>query len=87
MPREYKAKRVQNYTNEELASAVDEVKSKTLSLHAAAKKDGVPKSTLHDRLKGTHGIKNGRPNRLSESEENEIVEACLAFSEWGYGLG
>ena len=29
----------------------------------------------------------GRPIRLSVAEENEIVEACIIFSEWGYGIG
>lgn len=52
-----------------------------------AKKYGIPKSTLHDKIKGFHLKPKGRPTRLSPEEEKEIVETCLVFAEWGYGLG
>ena len=64
-----------------------EIKKESISIHSAAKKYGIPKSTLNDKVNGRHCKSHGRPNRLSPEEEEEIVQTCLVFAEWGYGLG
>ena len=87
MPRNYKKKKHMKYSAEDLTAAIEEVRSGTLSLYSAAKKYNVPQTTLFGQVKGTHGRKAGRPSRLTEEEESTIVETCLIFSEWGYGLG
>ena len=48
----------------------------------------IPRQTLNDRVhnKARSGTI-GRPCRLSREEEKEIVESCVIFSEWGYGIG
>ena len=75
------------YSAEDLTAPIEEVRSGTLLLYSAAKKYNIPRTTLFGQVKGTHGRKVGRPSRLTEEEESTIVETCLIFSEWGYGLG
>lgn len=59
------------------------------NIQFAATMFNVPKSTLHDRLRGkTKGTaKAGHPTVLTPKEEEEIVETCSIFVEWGVGLG
>ena len=69
-------------------SAIDAVKSGQISQYRAAKMYNIPTSTLNDRITENvtkHGA--GRPCRLSDEEEREIVETCLIFGDWGYGIG
>ncbi len=87
MPRKYIKKRKQKYSKEDLAAALDDMKTGTVSLNTTAKKYDIPKSTLSDHLNNKHILACGRPPRLTREEENEIKETCLVFSEWGYGLG
>ena len=84
MPRNYEKKKHMKYSAEDLTAAIEEVRSGTLSLYSAAKKYNIPQTTLFGQVKGTHGRK---ASRLTEEEESTIVETCLIFSEWGYGLG
>lgn len=74
------------YDQEMLKRAVQEVVDKTMSFGEAAKHYGVPKTTIHDRVKETVGEKLGRPTELSSEEEAIIVERCLLLGEWGYPL-
>lgn len=87
MPRKYNKKRQQNYSKEDLAAAIEDVKGGTVSLNSSAKKYNIPKSTLSEHLNNKHTLAHGRPTRLTREEENEIAQTCLMFSEWGYGLG
>lgn len=59
MVRSYQRKsdRAKNYNKEDIARAVNEYESGLLTLCGASKKYNIPKSTLHDHLKGTHGLK------------------------------
>ena len=77
-----------SWTEEEMKAAIDEVQSGKMTQYRAAKLYKIPRQTLNDRL--TNKVKSGnvgRPIRLSVAEEKEIVEACIIFSEWGYGIG
>ena len=49
----------------------------------------IPKQTLSDRLTGNVDLiaKLGRPTALTTTEENEMVEMCILFAEWGFWLG
>ena len=76
------------WTEEEMKAAIDEVQSGKMTQYRAAKLYKIPRQTLNDRLTNKVMSGNvGRPIRLSVAEENEIVEACIIFSEWGYGIG
>ena len=49
----------------------------------------IPKQTLSDRLTGNVDLiaKLGRPTALTTTEENEMVEMCILFAEWGFWMG
>lgn len=88
MPRTYKKKKEKKWTEEDVDSAINAVNSGQLSQYRAAKMYNIPTSTLNDRIREKvtkHGA--GRPCRLSKEEEKEIVETCLIFGDWGYGIG
>ena len=87
MPRIYNKKRQQRYSKEDLAAAIEDIKSGRVSLNSAAKRHNIPKSTLSEHLNNKHTQAHGRPTRLTKEEESEIAQTCLIFSEWGYGLG
>ncbi len=74
------------YDQEMLRRAVQEVVDKNMSFGEAANHYGVPKTTIHDRVKEKVGEKLGLPTELSAEEESIIVERCLLLGEWGYPL-
>lgn len=45
---------------------------------------GVPKSTLHRRIKGTHKKTMGGQTALSKKEEEVFVHHLIGVSEWGF---
>ena len=81
-PLNYRAR----YSQEELQNAVREVAEKRMSLREAAMHYGVPKATLHDRVKESAGDQLGRPTELSVDEEAIIVERLLVHGNWGFPL-
>lgn len=66
---------------------MEEVISKQMSLGYASKHFRISKTTLHNRLKGKHSQKNGRPTRLTEIEENYIVLVIQYCSDLGWPIG
>lgn len=48
------------YSEEALMQAMEEVRSKTLTIVAASLKYNIPKSTIGDRLTGKYGVKKDR---------------------------
>ena len=58
-----------------MVDAINDVTSNCLSANSAAKKHGVPPSTLKDRLSGRvlHGSKPGPKPHLSAAEEKELA--------------
>ena len=58
-----------------------------LSVHAVAKKYGIPSSTLHDHVHDTAKQTGaGGPTVLQKSEEREIAVACVSLAEMGFGI-
>ena len=74
------------YTEEDMRKALKAVKNKRMSLGEASKEYGVPKVTIHDRLRGNMQEKLGRPTVLSEEEESIIVERLKLMGTWGFPL-
>ena len=75
-----------NYDNKSLEKALEAVATGRLSIRAAAEAYDVPKSTLSDKYHGKHISKNGRPNALSNTDENHLLHGILTAAKWGYPL-
>jgi len=75
------------WTDRQMQEAIDEVMESRLSANAAAKKHGVPPSTLKDRLTGrvVHGTKPGPKAYLSAAEEEELTVHLIDAANIGYG--
>ena len=58
-----------------------------LPVRTAARVHGVPKLTLHDRIKGkvVHGVKPGPKQYLSAEEERELAQFAIESASVGYG--
>ena len=54
-------------------------------MYAAAKKYNIPEPTLRRHVNRSVVGSVGRPTALSPNEE-EIIESCQIFAEWGFGL-
>lgn len=79
MPRTYKSKRAQAEKDrgELLTAAIAAVQSQELTVAQAARRYGVPYSTLRDHVKGiSKRIGAGSPTVLTSAEEQEIVVTC-----------
>ena len=59
-----------------------------MTAYRASQQYKIPKQTLSDKLRGRTNIKAqlGRPTALTNNEEEEIVETCIFFADWGFGL-
>jgi len=64
------------YSADALAAVVSAVKRKELSMHAAARQYGVPRSRLIDHVAGRHLGPVGRGTDLTPEDETHIV-ACI----------
>ena len=74
------------YSPEDLKEAAAEVDSGA-SIRRTAERFGIPKSTLHDHIKGkSKSIGRGGATVLSGDVEREIVLGCTTLAEMGYGL-
>ncbi|XP_053383045.1 uncharacterized protein LOC128549707 [Mercenaria mercenaria] len=76
------------YSKEALCSALEEVRQQTLSIRAAAKKNSVPVTTLHNRVSGriTMGAKWGKTTLLPLAKEKELINYALQRAEMGIGF-
>jgi len=61
------------YSADALAAAVSAVKRKELSMHAAAREYGIPRSTLIDHVAGRHLGPVGRRTDLTPEDETHLV--------------
>lgn len=75
-----------NYSEEQLQTALQAVKDKTLSLASAAETYDVPKTTLWRKLvkKNCTQKKAGRPTLFSEKEEKCFIQHIKVVAEWGF---
>jgi transposase len=78
-------KRRENYTSEDVDNAVNATKEDGLSIRQASEQFGVPKLTILDRLRGSHGDTMGRPIVLSEDEETQLLERIQVGNSIQYG--
>ncbi|XP_060555543.1 uncharacterized protein LOC132716309 [Ruditapes philippinarum] len=76
------------YSDDAMSRALIDVNSKTLSLRAAAKKYGVPKSSLSDRYTGKvqEGSKWGRKTIFTYQEERNLIEHAMKRADLGIGF-
>ena len=77
-----------SFSLEDLSNAMAEVQGgEGRSMRAVAAKYGIPKSTLHDHLKGkVKCVGAGGPTVLSSAVEKEIAITCTTLADMGYGL-
>ena len=88
MPRKYIKKGTKNkWSDEQLQAAMAAVRSKELRATAAARKYGIPPSTLHDHLVGKSKRRYGGQGHIfTPTEEKEIVRICQVMQELGFAL-
>ncbi|KAF2887830.1 hypothetical protein ILUMI_18343 [Ignelater luminosus] len=79
------SKNYKNYSSETLTKALNEIRSKKLSLNQASAKYGICKGTLSHKLREKHNnTKPGRPNVLDDNEEKALVHIVIETAEWGF---
>ena len=74
------------WTEEQMQAALDDVK-RGVSGNRAADSNGIPRSTLKDRLSGrvVHGTNPGPVPYLTKDEESDLASHLLTAAEIGYG--
>lgn len=78
------ARNYKNYSEEKLQQALDEIKSKSISLRGAAKKYQIAKNTLWNKIHGKHTRRHGKPRVFSENEEESFAGHLIALSAFGF---
>ncbi len=85
MSRQLQAKR-KKYDPEVVGRAVEIIKSGTMKLGQASKTYKIPKTTLHDRVRGKYATDHiGAKTVLSADEEQRIANWVVHMSRVGYG--
>lgn len=74
------------YSTEMLEVAVDLVSRKEISSLEAEKRFHIPRRTIENKVKNKHIRKPGGQQRLSESEEQNIVNVLRAAGDFGAPL-
>jgi hypothetical protein len=79
-------KRRKQYADEEMKNAILAVRSGVETITSAAKRFGVPRVTLHDKISGRYdeNCRLGRKPLLSDSEEEVLVKWVLACKTRGF---
>lgn len=75
-----------NYTPEMLQLAVESVANRTITSRDAEKQFGVPRRTIINKLKNRHQKPVGKPTRLSEEEEEKLINVIIASADFGSPL-
>lgn len=75
-----------NYSVEVLRAAVADVKSNKKSIREASEFYGIPKSTIGDKVKGTHDKNSGRQPVLNTDEEANLAHGISTAATWGFPL-
>ncbi|KAB0801489.1 hypothetical protein PPYR_05843 [Photinus pyralis] len=90
MVRTYKkklgARSYKNYSDENLAKAVEEVRSGQLSQKAAAEKYKINRTTILNRIHHKHEGNPGHPPVLTPEEEKIIAESLGVAADWGFPM-
>ncbi|XP_076445480.1 uncharacterized protein LOC143283188 [Babylonia areolata] len=87
MPRKSQGKYLK-YDRNTLENALQAIKERHMSIKAASKESGVPRSTLTDHVHGRSNLemRPGRKRSIPEEIENEIVDKAIAAVEAGFPL-
>ncbi|CAH2218129.1 jg1081 [Pararge aegeria aegeria] len=82
MPRNYKRNTEPRYSLDDLKKAIDDVKTKKLSIGRAAETYNVPKTTINDRLKKAviKQPRSGRKPLFTEEQETQLVDYIIKCS-------
>ncbi|KAJ4427460.1 hypothetical protein ANN_25105 [Periplaneta americana] len=78
--------RKSNYKPEFLLNAVRAVQSGKLSMRKASEQNGVPYTTLNDKLKNKYKNKIGGHTSLSSNEEKQLLEGVFCCAKCGFPL-
>ena len=62
-----------NMPPEDMVLAIREVMDKGKSISKVSKKYNIPYETLRGQISGDHGLHQGRPKQLNETEELDIA--------------
>ncbi|XP_071381368.1 uncharacterized protein [Centroberyx affinis] len=81
-------RKTRKWTPEAMEQAKQEVEAGRLTCRQAAKRFGVPKSSLSDRVSGrvASGCVHGQRPLLAPEDENSLVEYCLYSASHGFPL-
>lgn len=79
------AKKRGEWESGDLEMAIREVQDGSLSVRRAAEKYSIPKSTVHDHIRGRPVSRPGPSPVLNKEEENELVDWIIKMAEIGYG--
>lgn len=85
VPRQYR-----QYSNEDLAKALEQLQKPDElrpSLREVSSTFNIPYQTLHDKMKGLHPLKVGRPRMLTDEEEEAIARGIAYLGDWGFPVG
>ena len=84
----YKRKKVQNYSSDDLRIAVSRIVKKEISFNAAHQQYKIPKATLHRNLQnakdGRFNRNVGHPSVLSAEEERLLAQALGYLADCGH---
>jgi len=70
-----------------MKAAIDDIEFNGYSIRAAAKKNGIPPTSIHYWINGlTHTKRKGPITLLSVEEEEEVVVWCQDMAQLGHGL-
>ncbi len=69
-----------------MQKAINAVNGKCLTVHAAATKFHVPRSTLSDKVSGIHPQPSGGQLVLSDDAEIVIANNITILADWGFPL-
>ena len=75
----------QRYTQEQVETAVELVKSKQMSLNGVSKAFGIQYAPLGDKVKSRRPKQPAPRMELSEDEEKKLVQWLIELSHWGFG--
>ncbi|KAJ8946650.1 hypothetical protein NQ314_008822 [Rhamnusium bicolor] len=91
MVRNYKRKtqRASQYSQDDLATAVAEIKRGVMTIYRAQKLYNIPKTPLLYHVNGTRGMKSksqGRPPAIRIEDEKRLAEGLKTMERWGFGI-
>lgn len=81
-------KEKKTYTSQDLATAIQKLRSGELTAYAAAQKYKIPMTTLHDHVKTKDTLRQnaGRPIVLPLEDEKKLGSTIIVMEKWGFGL-